>query len=233
VETNNGIATATLHSGTTPGTATVTVETGTLTETVTVEFLDTTPANLTVIADPEEIPADGTSTSTITATVSDADNNPVPNGTIVEFTTSLEVIGPGSVGTTGGVATATLTSNTTVGTATVTVEAGTLTEDVTVEFLDTTPAELTVSADPTSIPADGTSTSTITVLVGDADGNPVPDGTPVDFTTSLGLIVPGTAQTTGGIVTATLHAGTVVGTATVTVEVGTLTETVDVAFTTP
>ena len=233
VPTTNGVATATLHSGKVPGTATVTVKAGTLTRKVKVEFLTTKPAHLVLEADPTEIPADGKSTSTITATVSDAQNNPVPDGTLVKFTTSLGTIGPGTVQTQGGVATATLHSGTTVGTATVTVKVETLTEQVTVEFLSATPAHLIVTANPKQIPADGTSTSTITALVSDENHTPVPDGTPVQFTTSLGVVGPGTVQTTGGVATATLHSGTTAGTATVTVEAGALTEEVDVKFVAP
>jgi adhesin/invasin len=227
-ETTDGTATATLTSGTTPGTATVTVKVGMLTQRVKVEFLDTTPTSLTVKADPEEIPADDTSTSTITATVKDAQNDPVPDGTIVKFTTSLGTIAPSSAATQDGAATATLRSGTTAATATVTVKVGALTQKVKVEFLDTTPAYLTISADPSQLPADGISTSTITATVSDAQHNPVPDGTAVRFTTTLGVIGPGSVDTQGGIATATLHSSTTAGTAKVTVKVGTLTESITV-----
>jgi len=40
----------------------------------------------------------------------------------------------------------------------------------------------TVTADPASVPADKTSTSTLSVSVRDGDGNPVPDGTPIGLT---------------------------------------------------
>jgi hypothetical protein len=232
-ETTNGTATATLTSGTTAGTATITVKAGMLTVRVRVEFLDTTPAYLTISADPQQLPADGTSTSTIAATVKDAQNNPVPDGTTVKFTTSLGTIAPSSAATQDGTATAALRSSTTAGTAKITVKVGTLTDSLTVKFVGGTPAHVVAAADPTEIPADGISTSTITALVSDANNNPVPDGTVVRFTTSGGLIGPATATTTDGIATATLHSDTTVGGAWVTAKVGTLVGKVRVTFTTP
>lgn len=63
--------------------------------------------------------ADAVSTSTITATVLDLLDQPVTDGTVVTFTTTLRRLGTGHwvTGTTaGGVVTATLTSGTTPGT---------------------------------------------------------------------------------------------------------------------
>ncbi|NJD68202.1 MAG: hypothetical protein FIA90_06035 [candidate division NC10 bacterium] len=61
----------------------------------------------------------------------------------------------------------------------------------------------TVVANPASLPANGTSTSTITVTVNDREGNLVPDGTPVGLTvapiysvtTAGGMIIDGTTST--------------------------------------
>ncbi|MEE8163126.1 MAG: invasin domain 3-containing protein [Anaerolineae bacterium] len=67
--------------------------------------------------------ADAVSTSTITATVLDLLDQPVTDGTVVTFTTTLRRLGTGHwvTGTTaGGVVTATLTSGTTPGTAMIT-----------------------------------------------------------------------------------------------------------------
>lgn len=51
------------------------------------------------------------------------------------------------------------------------------------------PAAITLTADPTVIPGDGWSTSLLTATVVDVLGNPVPDGTPVSFSTELGSFV--------------------------------------------
>ena len=82
------------------------------------------------------------------------------------------------------------------------------------------PASVTVTADPTTIPADGSSTSTITAAVKDQYSNSVADGTPITFTTSLGSFVENDSQTyntttTGGAAAATLRSSTNPGTATV------------------
>ncbi|MCK4388143.1 MAG: hypothetical protein KAW00_05160, partial [Dehalococcoidia bacterium] len=74
-------------------------------------------------------------------------------------------------------------------------------------FTTLTP-KIAVTAEPIQIPADGTSTSTITADVRDKDGNPVADGTIVRFTTNKGSFV-GADSTTdkervGGIATAEL-----------------------------
>jgi len=64
---------------------------------------------VTLTAEPKSIPADGSSTSTLTATVMAEHGNPVKNGTEVAFTTDHGVLSNITT-TTGGVATATLTS---------------------------------------------------------------------------------------------------------------------------
>lgn len=67
---------------------------------------------------------------------------------------------------------------------------------------------LIVTAEPIQIPADGTSTSTITATVSDEDGNPVADGTKVRFTTDEGSFIGGALtidkETVDGIATAEL-----------------------------
>jgi hypothetical protein len=233
----NGLAKTTLISAPVPGTATISASVGALKATTRVVFTPTSgsggAAHLTVRADPPAIPADGVSTSIVTALVSDAHHNTVPDGTMVTFHTSLGVIGPGSVPTQAGIALATLHSVTKPGEARVTVQVGDLTRRVTVSFVAVTPAHLSVTANPTSIPADGVSTSTITALVSDENNRTVPDGTLVTFATSLGVLGPATVKTQNGIAAATLHSSTTVGTAMVTVEVGSLSGEVPVTFTTP
>ena len=91
---------------------------------------------LSVEAIPTRITADGVSTSTIVAEVTDEDGKPIPDGTRVTFTTSFGYFptDPYISATTNGVATATLASNTQMGTAIVSVSAGLKSETVTVEF---------------------------------------------------------------------------------------------------
>jgi len=78
------------------------------------------------------------------------------------------------------------------------------------------PHSVTVTAEPASIPADGTSTSTIRAIVKDINDNPVADGTTVVFATNLGTLSPTTTETVDGVAAVTLRSGTVPGKATVT-----------------
>jgi len=78
------------------------------------------------------------------------------------------------------------------------------------------PHSVTVTAHPTSIPADGISTSTIRAAVKDINNNPVADGTTVVFATDLGTLSSTTTETVDGVATVTLRTGTVPGKATVT-----------------
>jgi len=123
--TTSGVATATLTSGTTAGTATVTATADSKFGICTVEFLPDPPYTVTVTADPEAIPANGVSTSTITAQVTDRYGNWVRDGTEVAFATTAGSFpsNPYISTTANGVATATLTSSTTPGSATVTATA--------------------------------------------------------------------------------------------------------------
>jgi adhesin/invasin len=96
-------------------------------------------------------------------------------------------------------------------------------------------ATITVTAYPTAIPADGSSTAVITAEVRDMYSNPVLDGTAITFTTNLPGTVfqPGGTQThlgttTGGVATTILRAGTVAGRTTITVKVGALQRTGEV-----
>ena len=178
------------------------------------------PHSVTVTAHPLTITVCG-ATSTITATVKDQWGNPVMDGIVVNFTTTLGTISPLTNTTAGGtgVATSTLKSGSTPGTATVTAQADSKTGSVNVVFTAGGPHTVTVTAHPTSIPIGGF-TSTITATVVDQHSNPVADTTPVTFTTSLGKFtndqITYTTCTTNGVATAILTSENVTGTATIT-----------------
>jgi hypothetical protein len=78
------------------------------------------------------------------------------------------------------------------------------------------PRSVTVTAEPTSMPADGTSTSTIRATVKDRNDNPVADGTTVVFDTDLGTLNSTAVETVDGVATVTLTSGTIPGRARVT-----------------
>ncbi len=181
--------------------------------------------NLTLTASPDTLPVGNL--STITATVTDGSNNPVPDGTVVSFTTDLGNISPASATTVNGVATATL-SSTVAGVATVTATVDSLNATTQVTFTPDVPANVTLSANPTTLLVGNSSTLTATVT--DQYGNAVADGTVVSFATSLGNVSPISATTVNGVATATLSS-TVAGVATVTATVDSLNATTQVTFT--
>ena len=99
-------------------------------------------------------------------------------------------------------------------------------------------ASIGLTADPDSIVADGFASTTITAEVTDSLGEPAEAGTPVVFTTNLGLLSSGsqvysTVTNSDGTATATLFAGETAGTATVSCEVGTVRSVTFVEFTVP
>jgi ubiquitin len=138
----------------------------------------------TVVANPTSVPADGTTTSTITVTLKDAHDNPVSGKTV----TLAKSAGPGAP-TISGPSPATTDAN---GQTAFTVTSTTAGQD-TFQATDTTDSNLvitqtaqvtftvgavdathsTVLAVPLSVPADGTTTSTITVTLKDVHDNPV------------------------------------------------------------
>jgi adhesin/invasin len=196
----SGVARAELTSDTQTGTATVVARYGDfIADSVKINMWESVPNYLTLSADPTVLIADNRSTSTITASVSDAANNPVPDGTIVTFEITA---GSGTIepqkGTQQGVATSILTSSTQPDTVVITARVGELSETVTVRYVVGSPAAVSVVADSTELPADGITSTRVRAFVLDEVGNPVVDGTLVNFETNLGDINP-SAQTVDGV----------------------------------
>ncbi|WP_182333651.1 inverse autotransporter beta domain-containing protein [Stenotrophomonas acidaminiphila] len=115
-------------------------------------------ASVLVVADPAVIAADGNSTSILTATVKDANGEPM-QGIRVEWTSTAGTLADSNSTTDGeGRAKISLTSTTTPGTATVTAKAGAASGTTDVAFVTGAAANVAVSASPASITADGSST---------------------------------------------------------------------------
>ena len=114
------------------------------------------------------------------------------------FTTTAGTLS-GATTTTNGVATVTLTSTTNVGTAAVTATCGGVSGNVSVTFIAGEVDDVSLSATPNNLSADGVSTSTIRAVVIDAEGNAV-DGETVSFSVSAGTgyVSSPTAITVGG-----------------------------------
>lgn len=221
VTTNaSGVAQANLTSAIQTGVATITVRYGqTLSESIQVTFGQSVPTYLNLSADPPVILADNRSTSTIKAVVSDQSNNPVPDGTPVNF----EIIGgSGTIEsnqvTEAGVATSILTSGNQPDTVTVVARVDQLSDTTSVRYIVGEAASITVTADSTSLAADGTASTQVTAFVSDAAGHPVSDGTRVSFAADIGEVTP-TAQTTNGQASAQFTSN-VTGVARITASVG-------------
>jgi len=124
------------------------------------------PSSLTLEANPQNIPNDGVSTSTITATVTDAKNNTVPNAWVDFYTTAGTLSAAYAKTDITGKATVTLTSTTTPKTAYIAALCQGVEGTARVSF---TPArKIKVSANPTTVSKDG-GTSRITVQLVDAN----------------------------------------------------------------
>ena len=177
-------------------------------------------ANTTISANPASITANGTSTSTLTVQAKDANNNNLSTsgGTVTLSATA------GSLGSVTdnwhGTYTATLTSSTTAGTANITgtIAGATIGHPTSVAFSPgpLSAANTTISANPSSIVANGTSTSTLTVQARDANNNNLTlSGGTVTLNTSAGSV--GSVTDNGdGTYTATLTSSTNAGVARIT-----------------
>jgi hypothetical protein len=174
-------------------------------------------ATLDIAANPLILPPDGFSTSTITAQAKDATGANITSGG-ANVTLSSDVGTVGSVtDNTDGSYTATLTASTIVQTATITgtLNGQAVADDATVRFTSADATQSTITGAPTSIPADGASTSLITVQLVDGVGTPLTTGGDlVELFTDLGTLTAVT-DVGNGTYTATLTAGTTTGFATI------------------
>ncbi|MBM4464474.1 MAG: hypothetical protein FJ014_02710 [Chloroflexi bacterium] len=162
-------------------------------------------------------------TSTLTAKLRDECNNPVQDGTVVTFTTSLGSLSTATPTTTDGLATAVLTSaqisEVPTRTAYITATgANCPVSDTTTVIFGRHVYTLTVAANPDEIRVDG-NTSTLTADVRDGFGDPTPNGVPVTFTIApaLATVSPVSVKTEGGTATVTATSGTQAGVATIVV----------------
>lgn len=161
---------------------TVTATVGSLSLTTSVTFTPGQPSDThsQLSVSPASVATNGS--SSITVTVLDANNNAIPGVTVVLTATgSTNTFSPSGSGTSNGsgVFTATL-SSTKAEAKTVTARiANTFDLTATVTFVPGPPdaAQSSIAASPTSVPADGTTASQLTVTVRDAFGNPVPGST--------------------------------------------------------
>ena len=242
--TPTGKVSVSLTAGTVSGIAKVIVSSTSVSQTIYITFTGDTAA-ITITASPTTIWADGISSSAIMATLINSLGSPVNPGTSITFTTTLGSFQNGSqtytiktVDTTG-IVTTSLIAGTKTGTALVKATSVNVTQSVYVNLTEKggNPYNIALVADPTSIQADGSSSSKITATLTDSLGSPVDPGTSVTFSTTLGefsnqtkTIEASTLDDTG-IVSVSLTSGTTAGTATVTATADGVTQKVPVVFT--
>ncbi|MEA1900347.1 MAG: invasin domain 3-containing protein, partial [Thermodesulfobacteriota bacterium] len=241
--TSNGVASTILRSSTTSGQYVVTTTAGSMSQLASVEFVPGPAADIagtTLSANPTVIDAGGVSTSLITAGVVDENNNPVTDGTMVNFYTTAGGLSHASSATANGIATVVLTSSTTNETATVTAIVDSVSKTVDVTFGTGTgtgePVYIIITVDPENIRVKGTGgieSAVLTASVKDENGQPYNDSEDnIEFEILTG---PGGGEildsgdgspsaseitkTAGGIATVSLNSGTISGTVRVQVTV--------------
>ena len=170
----------------------------------------------TVTASPTSVAVEGT--STITVQLADGNGNLAASGGQVRLFTDRGAIGP-VTDNDNGTYTATFTAPTTIGLVTIraSLDGQMLSDTATVDVVAGTAdaGESTISLSRASLPADGTSTGTITIRLADANGNPIrTGGATVSFSeSSSGLALSGSVTPHGdGSYSQLYTAGTTVGT---------------------
>ena len=186
---------------------------------------DDSVASITLSASLESIPADGKSSSAITAELKDASGNPVAGGTSVTFSTTLGTFSNGSAtctektpddaeGDPTGIVVVSLMAGTTPGDADVTVQSSGVTQLIEIEFTYAgaigVPVGEGFSLSPEYLNISGLWIAglqdPITAWVLDVNGNAVEDSIPIEFKTynTGGLLDPYISATLGGFASSTL-----------------------------
>lgn len=201
--TAGGIATVNFYSKT-PGKAVIEVtdEYGTIKETIEITVKPVQVGSITLSANPARLPADGTSSAQITATIEDTAGNPVPKGTSVAFSTTLGSFQNGGRSITfqtadaSGVIIFSLKASAVDGIAKVTADCEGVTQSINItigeEDQPGVAGSITLTSGTGSLPADGISSTPVTAIAYDTTGAPMPQGTAITFTTEGGKFPNGT-----------------------------------------
>lgn len=173
----------------------------------------------------------GSSTS-IQALVKKSDGTPVPDGTLVSFTSSFGTLSAASAGTVSGLASTTL-SSAAPGSATVTAKSGSATgSSAPIAFSDPNAAvSMTLSASASQGIANGAAVL-ISANVSRVAGGPVPDGSSVSFSVTSGAgTLSGASTTSNGIATVNLSSSAA-GTVSLSASMGGVSQSIGIPFVT-
>ncbi|WP_179223577.1 invasin domain 3-containing protein [Paenibacillus tyrfis] len=182
------------------------------------------PGESEVSSAQSSLAADGTSQTTVTVKLKDAQGNAVTTGgSAVAIASTLGTVSA-VTDNQDGTYTATLTAPTTLGTATISATVGgiPIAKTASIQFVPGAPsaATSTVVVGSGSLPADGTSRTSVSVKLKDAQGHALTSGgATVAITSTLGT-VSAVTDNQNGTYTATLTAPTTMGTATISAKVG-------------
>lgn len=148
-----------------------------------VDFTAPTGSTITITVQPPTIAANGFSNVTVTGTR--ANGAPLPDGTVITFTSNLGTVTPNPVETKDGVAISRFRAGTRSGTATITARSGEAAE-VTADVIigEVRAARISLVATPIQLPVGGGKVN-LKAHVFDDQGNPL-SGVGVIFTTTSG-----------------------------------------------
>ena len=193
---------------------------------------------ITLATGEDSLIADGTSSTTITATLVNSAGKPSPDGINVTFTTDKGRFTPEGAKTaaattqagTGIVVVPFISELDVVGTATIAASANGVANSTQIALAGPgEPARIILTVDATTISLGGTTGITTQIL--DDAGNDVADGTAVFFATNLaGTGVTPSVTTSDGTATAIFSAGTKAGVATVTAASGTVSASISITI---
>ena len=176
--------------------------------------------DVTVSLAPSSITADGSSTSTVTATVTDLNGDPMSGDTVTIGSSGAQTVGPVTTGSSPGTYQATVTSTTAAGQATIAATdisaGGQPSGTTTLTQVAGAATGVALALTPSSIVANGTSTSLATATVTDVNGNPVSGDTVTFGSSGAQTVGPVTTGSSPGTYQATVTSTTVAGQATIT-----------------
>ncbi len=237
VDNGDGTYTFVFTAGTSPGSTTVRFAVGgaTSTNTAPIELVVGGPSDpaSTIVASPDTLVADGASTAVVTVTLGDGFGNGVSGQTVTLDNggegTWLE---PAVTDQGDGTYTRTLIAPGTVGDGTIVVRFSvggvlyTASETISLLAGDVDLLASTISASPSAIPADGSSTSIVALHIVDGSGNPVTGiANDIVVATTGGTVLNPPVDMGGGDYDTTLTASTVAQVATVSFTVSGLSAT--------
>ncbi|MBN2030886.1 Ig-like domain-containing protein [bacterium] len=213
---SRGVAQVTITSSTQIGTAHVRVTYGNaIKDSVAVEFQSVTEVSYPIAdisVSPSVLLANGVDQTTISVTVLDNDQKPVPND-LIRFVTTAGILESATAYTDhDGIATTRLTARASVSDSVAQVMAyrglDIPSEQKTILFKG---IQFTLSASPSDILADGQSTSTVTAKLKETTSQVAISGARIEFGTNLGLIANQATTNAQGVATVTLTSAETIG----------------------